>query len=128
MIKKEILYPNLSLALLSLGGLLLHLKVHPPSEAAIYWFPAIIGCVCAFILPFMFNYSTPARWAFLITMISVIGGIITMADHSIKYPPKNITFMSIILRTTFPDIVILLVKVPLALSILQFWRSQEVKA
>jgi len=128
MIKKEILYPNLSLALLSLGGLLLHIRIHPPSEAAIYWLPAIIGCVCAFILPFMFNYSTPARWAFLITMISVIGGVITMADHSIENPPQNITFLSIILRTTFPDITILLAKVPLALSILKFWRSIEVKA
>ena len=128
MFKKEIFYPNLSLAFLSLGGLLLHIRIHPPSEAAIYWFPAIIGVVCSIILPFMFNYSTPARWAFLITMISVIGGIITMADYSIDHPPQNITFVSIMLRTTVPDIIILLAKLPLAIAILQFWRSQDKKS
>ena len=124
MSKKEIYYPNISLALLSLGGLLIHIRIHPPSEEAINWFPAIIGAVCTFILPVMFNYSKTARWAFLITMISVIGGVITMADYSIDHAPEKITFVSILLNTTFPDIVILLVKVPLALWILQYWRSK----
>ncbi len=128
MFKKEVFYPNISLALLSLGGLLFHIRIHPPSEEAINWFPAIIGSVCTFILPIMFNYSTPARWAFLITMISVVGGIITMANYSIGHPPQVITFSSIILRTTFSDIVILLTKVPLALWILQYWRLNDRKA
>ena len=128
MIKKEVLHPNISLALLSLGGLLLHLRIHPPSEDAMNWFPAIIGAVCAFILPVMFNYSKTARWAFLITMISVIGGVITMADYSIDHAPEKITFVSILLNTTLPDILILLAKVPLAISILQIWRGIDKKA
>jgi hypothetical protein len=128
MFRKEICYPIISLSLLSLGGWLVHVGHHSPAVAAINWLPAIIGFATTFILPFMFNYSKTARWAFLITVIAVIGGTITMADFSFDHPPETITLGSIIFQTIFPDILILWAKLPIALSILQFWRSKEIKA
>ena len=128
MFKKEICYSIISLSILSLGGWLIHIKHHSPSEAAINWLPAIIGFITVFILPFMFNHPKMARWAFLITMIAIIGGTITMADFSFDHPPKTITLGSLIFETMFSDILILWAKFPLALSILQYWRLKEIKA
>ena len=128
MFKKEICYSIISLSILSLGGWLIHLSHHSPSEAAINWIPAILGFITVFVLPFMFNHPTGARWAFLITMIAIIAGTITMADFSFDHRPETITLSSIIFKTMFPDILILWAKFPLALSILQYWRTREIKA
>jgi hypothetical protein len=128
MFKKEICYPITALSLLSLGGWMFHIRIHPPSEQAINWLPIIIGFVTTFVLPFMFSYASTARWAFLITIIAIIGGTITMTDYSIDHPPQTITFLTILLETTLGDIIILFAKLPLALSILQYWRKQDKKA
>ena len=128
MFRKEICYPIISLSIISLGGWLLHVKHHPPAEAAINWLPAVIGFITVSILPFMFNSSKTARWAFLITVIAIIGGTIMMTDFSFDHPPETITAGSIIFETMFPDILILWAKFPLALFILQYWRSKEIKA
>jgi hypothetical protein len=126
MFKKEICYPITALSLLSLGGWMFHIRIHPPSaEATINWLPTIIGFITTFVLPFMFSFASTARWAFLITIIAIVGGTITMADYSFDNPPQTITLLTILLETTLGDIIILFAKLPIALSILQYWRKQE---
>ena len=127
MFRKEICNSIYAFSLISLGGWLLHLRIHSPAAAVLNWVPAVIGVVTTFILPFMFNRDSTARWAFLITVIAIISGTIAMADYSFDNPPKTITFVTIILQTTLADIIILFAKLPIALSILQFWRSQKTK-
>ena len=117
MFRKEICNSIYAFSLISLGGWLLHLRIHSPAAAVLNWVPAVIGVVTTFILPFMFNRSSTARWAFLITVIAIIGGTITMADYSFDNPPKTITFITIILQTTIADIIILFAKLPIALSL-----------
>jgi hypothetical protein len=128
MFKKEICYPITAFFLISLGGWLLHLRIHPPSAAAINWLPAIIGFVTTFILPFMFGSASTARWALLITIIAIIGGTIFMTDYSFDHPPETITPVTIILQTMLADIIILFSKLPIALTIVQYWSRQEKKA
>jgi hypothetical protein len=128
MFRKEICYPITAFSLISLGGWLLHIRIHTPSQSAFNWVPITIGAVTTFILPFMFSFPSTARWAFIITVIAIIGGTLAMADYSFDNPPKTITFVTIILQTTLADIIILFAKLPIAFSILQFWRSQDIKA
>jgi hypothetical protein len=128
MFRKEICNSIYALSLISLGGWLLHLRIHSPANAVFNWVPAVIGVVTTFVLPFMFNRASTARWAFLITVIAIIGGTIAMVDYSLDNPPKTITFVTIILQTTLADIIILFAKLPIALSIMQYWRSQVTKA
>jgi hypothetical protein len=91
---------------LSLGGLLLHLRIHPPGDNMFNWVPAIFGAANAFVLPFLFNNPVTVAWAYLFTWATVV---------------KNVIMLS-----TLPDILILLAKLPLAHRILRGYRSDGV--
>ncbi len=124
MFEKQIRAPILALFLISLGGLLLHLRIHwrwPPEEIYV-WIPAIVGVVTTFVLPFMFNNSKTVAWAYLITMVAVIAGTIAMAYFSFKTWQGPVTIKGLILETTLADILVLWAKLPLAQIILRYWR------
>jgi hypothetical protein len=122
MFEKQIRAPILALFLISLGGLLLHLRIHwPPKEISV-WLPAIFGVLSTFVLPFMFNNSKTVAWAYLINMAAVIVGTVTMAHFSIENWQGPVTIKGLVLQTTLADILILWAKLPLAQIILRYWR------
>ena len=129
MFKKGIRGPIWALFFLSLGGLLLHIKIHPPAEEAEYYIPVVVGLITTLILPFMFNYEKTVRWAFLINVIVIIVGTVTMAHYSFEHWGKEtpVTLLNVIYagpKTTFPDIVILFAKLPLGLAILSRFHTK----
>jgi len=122
MFKKQIRAPILALFLISLGGLLLHLRIHwPPKEVSV-WLPAIFGVVTTFVLPFMFNNAKTIAWAYLINLAAVIVGTIAMANFSLANWQGPVTIKGLILQTTLADILVLWAKLPLAQIILRYWR------
>lgn len=127
MLKKQVHLPILAFALLSLGGLILHLRVHPPVlEGKLRPFlliPAVFTVAAAFILPFMFNSKRLYVYAYLINLAAVITGTITMAYFSATHWEGPVTIRTVVFNSTFPDIVILLAKLPLAHGILLYWRA-----
>lgn len=125
MCKKQICGPILALFFISLGGLLLHLRIHPPAAEASNWLAIIIGIITTFALPFMFAYRKTAAWAYLINLAAVVIGTIAMAHYSFEHPPEEITVKSIILQTTLADILVLFAKIPLGQMLLGYWRCQK---
>ena len=128
MFRKEIRGPIWGLFFISIGGLLLHLRIHPPvtAQGKIDLFntlPVIFGITTTFVLPFMFNSRKGFAWAYLINLAAVIAGTIAMAYYSFKNPPDEITATNIILQTTLADILILFAKVPIAQLILKYWAN-----
>ena len=122
MFEKQIRAPILALFLISLGGLLLHLRIHwPPKEISV-WLPAIFGVVTTFVLPFMFNNAKTVAWAYLINLAAVIVGTIAMANFSIENWQGPVTIKGLVLQTTLADILVLCAKLPLAQIILRYWR------
>ena len=122
MFEKQIRAPILALFLISLGGLLLHLRIHwPPKEVSV-WLPAIFGVVTTFVLPFMFNNAKTVAWAYLINLAAVIAGTIAMAYFSFGNWQGPVTIKGLVLQTTLADILILWAKLPLAQIILRYWR------
>jgi hypothetical protein len=122
MFEKQIRAPILALFLISLGGLLLHLRIHwPPKEVSV-WLPAIFGVLTTFILPFMFNNAKTIAWAYLINLAAVIVGTIAMANFSLENWQGPVTIKGLVLQTTLADILILWAKLPLAQIILRYWR------
>jgi len=122
MFEKQIRAPILALFLISLGGLLLHLRIHwPPKEVSV-WLPAIFGVLTTFVLPFMFNNAKTVAWAYLINLAAVIVGTIAMANFSIENWQGPVTIKGLVLQTTLADILILWAKLPLAQIILRYWR------
>ena len=125
MFKKEIRGPILALFFISLGGLLLHLRIHSPRKEAFYLIPAVFGLATTFALPFMFNSKKTVAWAYLINVLAVVVGTITMAYYSVNHWQGPVTVVTVILNSTLADILILCAKLPLAHIILRYWRPKS---
>lgn len=125
MSKRATCGPIISLFLMSLGGLLLHLRIHPPGSEAAHWIPAISGVASTFALPVMFYYRKTVTWAYLFTWAAVIVGTVTMADYSVDEWVGEVTLKRIILESTIADIAILWAKIPLAYMILRIVRPKD---
>ncbi len=113
---------------MSLGGLLLHLRIHPPSDNMFNWVPAAFGAVNAFVLPFLFNSPTTVASAYLFAWATVVTGIVLMAYYSIITWAMPVTIKNVILFSTLADILILLAKLFLAHKILRIYRPKGVTA
>lgn len=109
---------------ISLGGLLLHLRVHPPKDSMFNWIPATFGAVNAFVLPFLLNSPKTVAWAYLFTWATVITGTAGMAYFSIITWKIPLTIKNMIMFSTLADILILLAKLPLAQKILRAHRQE----
>jgi hypothetical protein len=107
---------------LSLGGLLLHLRLHPPSAGLFNWIPAAFGVLSTVVLPFLFNRRNTVAYAYLLTWASVIVGTAGMAYFSITTWKLPITADTVILKSMLADIIILWTKLFLAHKILRFHR------
>ncbi|MFA5859906.1 MAG: hypothetical protein WC955_12665 [Elusimicrobiota bacterium] len=95
---------------LSLGGLLLHMRIHPVSKDIENFIPAICGVLSTVVLPLMFWYVKTVPYAYIINGMTVIIGIITMAHFSaVRFVPP-IGLYDILVGSTLADIVILLGK------------------
>ncbi len=91
----------------SLGGWLLHLRIHQPSANAINWLPFLTGIVGIVVVPAMFMSKKTFPFAYIINGMLVIIGTIVMGDVSIKHLPQHFTLLTIFVGTLFADIAIL---------------------
>jgi hypothetical protein len=108
--------------LLSLGGLLLHVRIHPFSESLFNWWAIGFAGANVFIAPVLF--ASP-RWVgagWLLNWATVIVGTVGMAYFSLLNEAEA-TLYVVFLKSTFPDIVILWAKLPLGYLLLDEWRK-----
>jgi hypothetical protein len=97
------------LFLVSLGGWLLHLRVHPLAKLPLNFIPFFAGLISFALLPVMFCFRKTIAYAYVINGMLVIIGTITMTHFSMAHPPERITVSSILTQTLFMDILILFV-------------------
>ena len=95
---------------ISLGGWLLHLRIHPPFEAGYNLIPFIAGILSILVIPSMFFFRKTVPYAYVLNGFAVIVGTITMAHFALDHLQSPVTLESAILHTTFPDIVMLFTK------------------
>ena len=126
MFQKEVRGLIWAFFLVSLGGLLLHLRIHPPAKSLFNWIPAVFGAVNAFLLPFLFNNRTTVPSAYLITWGTVAIGTVGMSYYSIVNWSFPITVKAVLMYSTLADILILFAKVFLAHKILRFYWPDAV--
>jgi hypothetical protein len=122
MFRKEIRELIWAFFLISLGGLLLHLRIHPPAQSLFNWIPCAFGLVGTFALPVLFNRRETVAYAYLLTWAAVCAGTVGMSYFSITTWKGPITPVTVIIRSMLPDIIILCSKVFLAHKILRFHR------
>jgi hypothetical protein len=120
MFRREIRDLILAFFLLSLGGLILHARIHPPLQSLFNWIPLFFTLVNALCLPFLFNRQDTVPYAYLFTWATVAAGTAGMAYFSIDNWNMPVTPANIVMKSTFPDILILWSKIFLAHKILRF--------
>ena len=117
-VKKDIRRQVLSLLLLSLGGWLLHQKIHPVTDNPANYLPFVLGLLNIIAAPILFNSKKTVVVAYLVNGIGVILGTIAMTHLSLTGLPYPLTISSLLTRTTLPDILILFPKLLIGHSIL----------
>ena len=125
MFKREIRGPIWALFLISYGGLLLHLRIHPPVQSVFNCVPLAFGGLNVFVLPFLFNHARTVAWAYVLNAATVLVGAVTMAYFSVTTWEGPVTWEAVLLRSTFPDIVLLTAKLPIAHAILRHFRPAQ---
>jgi hypothetical protein len=113
----------LGLWVMSVGGLLLHHRIHPVSKDAFNWFAIGFALFNTVVLPWMFCFRKGTRWAYVINATTVVVGVVGMTAFSINHWDKPLTVMNILLFSTLADSLILLAKLPMAHAILRAWRD-----
>jgi hypothetical protein len=114
--KKDIRNPILALVFLSLGGWLLHARVHPvsfdpasPSNPA-FFVPFVWGLVNIVVTPLLLSLRKTVIIGYVANGIAVIVGTLTMATISLNHPPEPLTIGSIFLGTMLGSILLLFPK------------------
>ena len=103
----------LALVFLSLGGWLLHLRIHSlpvgpdGSTNPANWIPFVIGLLNIVVAPILLCYARTVIVGYLMNGISVIIGTILMTTFSLSRLPDPLGFGGLVLNTTFADTMIL---------------------
>ncbi len=92
---------------ISLGGLLLHLRIHPLSKNPAHYIHFTATLTSVLLVPFFFLFRRTVHLGYVINGMIVILGIITMGHFSISHPPETISPWTLLSGTTFPDMLIL---------------------
>lgn len=92
---------------LALGGLLLHLRIHPISENGSNLVPVIAGLLSVCVVPFLFAFKRLVEYGYVLNGMLVIIGIVIMTHFTLVHWPESTTAATILLKTLVPDIAIL---------------------
>lgn len=95
------------LIVLSIGGILLHTRIHPPQVNHTNLIPAICCILSIIVVPLLFCFRQTISFGYVINGFIVIIGTITMAHYSFVHWPNPATIQAVLLTTTLADILIL---------------------
>ena len=96
-----------ALVSLALGGLLLHLRIHPVSQNPSNLVAPVAGILSVVVVPFLFSRKSLVEYGYVLNGMLVIVGTITMTHFSLAHWPAPATFETVILKTLLADISLL---------------------
>ena len=76
------------LIILSLGGFLLHLRIHPISKNISNLIPVVSGILSLVVVPVFFYFKNTIAYGYVLNGFLVIVGTIAMTHFSIGYAYK----------------------------------------
>jgi hypothetical protein len=97
----------IGLLVLSIGGLLLHSRIHPVGANHSNLVPAISGLLAVLVVPLLFCFRKTTAYGYVLNGFMVITGTITMSHFSIAHWPNPATVQAVLLNTLLADILIL---------------------
>jgi len=112
---------------ISLGGFLIHLRLHPLGQSLYFWWAAPVAAFSVVVLPFLFARRSTVGWGYMLNAGTVLIGLVGMAYYSLMKADWPITLSFILRESTLPYTFVLLAKLAIAHVILVEMRSQEVR-
>jgi hypothetical protein len=116
------------LVVVSLGGWLLHLRIHHIDDNAINWIPFITGLVSIVIVPALFLTKKMLPYAYVLNGMLVIIGTITMAQVSMPNLLEHFSIETVFVGTLLADIAILWVNFFLGKSLFELDMLKTIDA
>lgn len=92
---------------LYLGGLLLHLRIHPLGARSSNLVPFVAAVLGLLVVPALFSFRRLVEYGYVLNGMLVIVGTVTMTHFSIVHWPTHTAFGTVLLKTMLPDILIL---------------------
>jgi hypothetical protein len=92
---------------LSIGGILLHTRIHPIKTNYSNLVPAISCILGILVVPVLFCFRKTISYGYILNGFLVIIGTVTMAHFSIAHWPNPATLQVVLLNTLLADILIL---------------------
>jgi len=121
----------LALILISLGGLLLHLRVHPPFGGDEFQgsdlIPPIFNLLSLILVSWLFLKKETADLAYLLNGLAVIFGVLLMSHLSLIMLKADFSLKHLILGTTLADSLILLGKFMVGKALFESYYPERVK-
>lgn len=96
-----------ALLCVTLGGFLLHVRIHPIASNIANLVPFIAGLMSLLVITTLFFFKSLVPYAYLANGMLAIIGTITMGHFSYKLIQNNLSIMTVFTKTIFPDIVII---------------------
>jgi len=89
---------------------MLHLRIHPASKSTSNFVPLISGILSVIVVPLLFSSKKTVSYGYVLNGFLVIIGTVAMAHFALRNWPQPPSLESILLKTTFPDIMVLWTK------------------
>ncbi len=96
-----------ALVSISLGGFLLHLRIHSISNNTANIIPLIIGILSVVVVPVLFSAKKTVQYGYVLNGMLTIIGTVLMTHFSIANWPQPATFATVIVQTLLSDNLIL---------------------
>ncbi len=95
-----------ALVTMSLGGFLLHLRIHPYAGHRSILINTVASLLSILVVPLLFSLRRTVHYGYVLNGFITIVATITMAHFSIEHLPDPLGIGGIFFGTTFPDILI----------------------
>lgn len=97
----------IALIAISLGGLMLHVRIHSAATNPANIIPVLAGVLSIVAVPWLISYRRTIHYGYVLNGMLAIIGTIVMTHYSIANWPVPANFTSVLLQTLLADILIL---------------------
>ncbi len=103
---------------ISLGGLLIHMKLHPVLESLYYLWASPVNVFSILVIPLLLARPSTAGWGFMLNSGTILIGTIGMSYFTLLNLEKPVTLYWLFTESPLMGIPVLWVKLPVAWLIL----------
>jgi hypothetical protein len=110
---------------ISLGGMFIHLKLHPPGNSLYFWWASPVSVFSLIVIPVLYCRPSTAAWGFMFNAGTILIGTVGMFYYSVLTVERPLTLYNVFLESALPGIFIAWIKLPVSLVILRKMRPLQ---